>query len=208
MGCCASKKDNDSELELQKAVPAIGIPSNLRGSNVTMDESDPLTVGGQGKSTHDFLRSTTIVAHPPTIPIGAAMASAPIEQDAAYWEVKVIKQGDIQIGVSRKLTSKELEAGVSRTAEVGQERYWVFSEPLFEGDVVGVAFSQSDFPNLAFTKNGKSMPGNDFKKITGMVYPVVGVGSGACVKVVFEHDQLANEMPSRFSPLMVAQSVL
>lgn len=136
------------------------------------------------------------------------MASAPIEQDAAYWEVKVVKQGNIQIGVSRKLNAKELESGINKIPESGKERYWVFSEPLFEGDVVGVAFSQSDFPNLAFTKNGRSMPENDFKKITGMVYPVVGVSGGAAVKVVFENDKLANEMPSRFSPLMVAQSVL
>lgn len=140
---------------------------------------------------------------------GAAMASAPIEQDAAYWEVKVVKQGDIQIGVSRKLTSKELETGIKDIPQAGKDqRYWVFSEPLFEGDVIGIAFSQSDFPNLAFTKNGSSMAGNDFKKITGMVYPVVGVGGGATVKVVFENEELSNEMPSRFSPLMVAQSVL
>lgn len=46
-----------------RAQAAIGIPASLRGSQVEMAEGDPLSVSGQG----------------------AAMASAPIEQDGAYW---------------------------------------------------------------------------------------------------------------------------
>ena len=186
MGCCSSKSSADAlEVQNSSAAPSIGIPANLRGAGVEMHEGDPLTVTGKG----------------------AAMASAPIEQDAAYWEVKVLKAGSIRMGVSRKLNVKELEAGVSGGGDA--PRSWTYADDnLNEGDVIGVAFSQSDLPNLAFTKNGKPRPTADVRKIGGMVYPVVSVNDGATVKVVFESEEFANSPPSRFSALMVAQSVL
>ena len=57
MGCCASKNDDDL-LEVQRALPAIGMPAQFRGSRVEIDSGDALVIGGTG----------------------AAMASAPIEQ--------------------------------------------------------------------------------------------------------------------------------
>jgi len=139
---------------------------------------------------------------------GAAMASAPIEQDAAYWEVKCVSSGSVGIGVTRKLSPKDLEGGCESSADEDPRRQWVMYSKLQEGDSIGIAFSQADMPNLAFTKNGKSTPSYDVRKVPGMVYPVVSVSGGASVKVVFEEEDFENTPPSRFSPLMVAQSVL
>jgi hypothetical protein len=188
MGCCASSDASAAVLEVQTAPPAIGIPSNLRGANVEMSSGDPLTVSGQG----------------------AALASAPIEQDVAYFEVKVLQPGRISIGVARKLSAKELEAGLLKHDGEDKElpRSWVYSAPLAAGDIIGVAFSQADMPNLSFTKNGKEQRKFDVKKIGGMVYPVVSVGDGASLKCVFEAADFANSPPARFGALMVAQSVL
>ena len=66
MGCCASQTSADA-LEVQSTqLPSIGIPKSNRGSVVKTSDDDPLTITGEG----------------------SAMASAPIEQDAAYWEVR------------------------------------------------------------------------------------------------------------------------
>ena len=185
MGCCASKASSEDELENPRALPSIGIPDAFRGSNVEADTQ--LTVSGTG----------------------AAMASAPVEQDAAYWEVKVVKPGDICIGVARKLTTKELEAGFSRARKDDElPRSWVFDGDFEAGDIIGLAFGQSDLPNLSFTRNGKAQPAFDVRKIGGTVYPVVSVGGGAVIKVEFESEEFANSPPHGFSALMVAQSML
>jgi hypothetical protein len=185
MGCCGSKAPSDDVLQNPRAVPSIGIPDAYRGSKVAADAQ--LTVSGEG----------------------AAMASAPVEQDAAYWEVKVVKPGAIFIGVARKLSTKELEAGFSRAKDDDEPpRSWVFDGKVEAGDIIGVAFGQSDLPNLSFTKNGKAQPAFDVRKIGGMVYPVVSVGGGAVIKVEFESEEFANSPPHGFSALMVAQSML
>ena len=118
----------------------------------------------------------------------------------------MIAPGSLAIGVSRKLQSEELDAGIDGSSE---NRWWTLDIPLDDGDVIGVAFGQSDLPNLSFTRNGKPLMMHDVKKIGGTVYPVISVGAGACVKIVFESEEFTHPPPtSRFSPLMVAQSVL
>jgi hypothetical protein len=194
MGCCSSCASPKAQeaLEVQGTPPSIGIPSSLRGSKIVTDDTDPLMVSGEG----------------------AALASSPIEQDAAYWEIKVVKAGAIRLGVARKLGPKELEGGVKPPKGGGEpgngraQRSWCADIALAEGDNVGVAFGQADLPNLSFTKNGKPLPEHDVKKIGGMVYPVFSVGGGACIKVLFESGDFENEPPRSFSPLMVAQSVI
>ena len=129
MGCCsscASKSSGQGDvLEVQGTPPSIGIPSSFRGSKILMDEADPLVVSGEG----------------------AALASAAIEQDAAYWEVKVVKTGTIRLGVARKLVPKELEAGVKPLPSSAggaspskAQRSWCADLVLEEGDNIGIAF--------------------------------------------------------------------
>lgn len=121
-----------------------------------------------------------------------------------------MKAGMICIGVARKLSAAELETSLegANNCDDSARRAWVFDALLKEGDTIGVAFGQTDLPNLAFTKNGKPVPSFDVKKIGGMVYPVVSVANGGAVKVVFDRDGFLNPPPARFSPLMVAHSVL
>jgi hypothetical protein len=66
MGCCGAKLASADSLAIagNRATPAIGMPPTNRGSKVIL--TDPLCLSGDG----------------------AALASAPIEQDAAYWEVR------------------------------------------------------------------------------------------------------------------------
>ena len=111
--------------------------------------------------------------------------------------------------MARKLSTKELEAGFSRDKDDDAPlRSWVFDGKVEVGDIVGVAFGQSDLPNLSFTVNGKALSAFDVRKIGGTVYPVVSVGGGAVIKVIFESDEFANSPPHGFSALMVAQSML
>jgi hypothetical protein len=123
-------------------------------------------------------------------------------------QVKCLKPGKLSIGVARKLNQNELEAGIGEACADGIERWWTMKAFLKESDVIGVAFGQSDLPNLSFTKNGKPLPSEDVKKIGGLVYPVIGVTGDAVVQVMFESNDFEHPPPSRFSPLMVAQSVL
>ena len=141
--CCASLlgggKDGGVELQAQQPKYKIGIPESCRGSKVKVSED--LTITGEG----------------------AALASAAIEQDAAYWEVKVVSTGTIRVGVARKLQSTDLDAGVAATTSPsdGSGKTWCLdsSSPgvaLEEGDIIGVAFGQSDLPNLSFRKNAQA----------------------------------------------------
>ena len=139
---------------------------------------------------------------------GAALAAAPVEQDSAYWEIVVVKPGPMQLGVSRKMPAKLLDAGLD--GKVGDPpKSWTFDGgKLAEGDVVGVAFTQCDLPNLSFTKNGEPTRESDVKKIGGMVYPVVSVGGEAVIRVVFAPESFANAPPPGAKPLMVVRSIL
>jgi len=187
MGCCMVIQRGDEgqgpDLEAQTASPMVGIPDNMKGPELQVDGS--LVVRGKG----------------------SALASAPIEQDAAYWEVKVIKPGSILVGVSRKLRAAELSKVLNDS--VDPPRWWLMdNDALKEGDVVGVAFGQSDLPNLSFTVNGSSQPSFDVKRIGGLVYPVFSVADGAEIQVVFQEERFESAPPPSFKPLMIVRSLL
>merc|ERR1712232_1513900 len=116
---------------------------------------------------------------------GAAVADTVIEQDASYWEVKVLDPGtSCKIGVSRDLQGMWLES------QIGDgESSWALDQakvPLKADDIVGVYFGQDDLPNLRFSLNGSPLEDASIKKVRGEAYPAVSVGGGAKVMISFE----------------------
>lgn len=195
-GCLACLRDPSSlasqvELNEKETRPHIGIPDDFRGPNVKVDTGESLCITGDG----------------------VALASAPIEQDAAYWEIHVTKTGLIKVGVARKMNRGELDRTFDASAKDENGHSWCLDGTdtranLEDGDVVGVAFTQADLPNLSFTKNGKAINFADVKKIPGTVYPVVMIGGGASIEAVFDPEKMNNQPPPTFKPLMVVRSIL
>lgn len=189
MGCCLSKAGSGSAGgEEALELPEVGIPPNAKGKDV---EVDAATLSMRGT--------------------GSALASAPIEQDQAYWEVHVLEPGEasrVRVGVSRRLKEQELSRELEDTAE-DAPRVWSFQhDGLRAGDVIGVTFGQSDLPNLSFALNGSPQPTFDVKKIGGLVYPVFSVARGAAIRVVFDPDKFEQQPPPTAKPLMVVRSLL
>ncbi len=76
--------------------------------------------------------------------------------------------GTTCIGVARKLTAAELETGLTGSSNPqggGVRRAWCVEQHFAVGDVVGIAFGQTDLPNLSFTKNGRPLSSFDVKKV-------------------------------------------
>lgn len=71
MGCCLSpqRRESDADVGADQGgaddLPRIGFPDAFKGKEVSINDAT-LTISGKG----------------------SALASAPIEQDAAYWEVR------------------------------------------------------------------------------------------------------------------------
>mmetsp|Transcript_13521 Transcript_13521/g.39350 ORF Transcript_13521/g.39350 Transcript_13521/m.39350 type:complete len:192 (-) Transcript_13521:40-615(-) len=191
MGCCFSQSASPGTSSGAEAVglPEIGIPASAKGKDVVVDNAN-LSISGSG----------------------SALASAPIEQDRAYWEVKVVdpgSQGRIRVGVSRRLKEEDLHQEIDEASQGDKRRVWSFQQgDLKAGDVVGVTFGQSDLPNLSFLVNGEPQPAFDVKKIGGLVYPIFSVGQGATLRVVFDPEHFEQQPPPAAKPLMVVRSLL
>mmetsp|Transcript_68043 Transcript_68043/g.142085 ORF Transcript_68043/g.142085 Transcript_68043/m.142085 type:complete len:187 (-) Transcript_68043:121-681(-) len=128
---------------------------------------------------------------------GAALANTMVEQDAAYWEVRIAKLGEkAEIGVAYERPKKE---DLADALHDGQQGWCVSSgpagKPFEEGDVIGVAFGQGDIPNLRFFLNGQAIDEATVKHVRGEVYPAVFLDGGTELKWGFEPEQFAQPIP-------------
>ena len=174
---------------------------------------------------------------------GVALVSIPLEQDGCYFELHVRKAGAFTVGVSRAVDDEKVlaEGPVTWGLEVEPAELELqmppesssLSEASVEvvpesegraipvrakaGDVVGVVLSQSSFPMLGFTLNGRALPGKAVERVRGLVYPAVhvkrdddkGGDEGPCVSWAFDEYEWAFKPPSsRYSMLMESRDML
>lgn len=168
---------------------------------------------------------------------GVALVSIPLEQDSCYFELHVRKAGAFTVGVSRAVDDKKVLAegplAWGLEVEPAQLELQMPHEASVEvvpesegraipvrakaGDVVGVVFSQSSFPMLGFTLNGRALPGKAVERVRGLVYPAVhvkrdadkGGDEGPCVSWAFDESEWAFKPPSsRYSILMESRDML
>lgn len=150
---------------------------------------------------------------------GAALATAPIHQDKAYFEVKV-QQGSNDYGIglaSIRTDLNHIPLGTDpcswilrSTGGIYSDNKLLFQLPngqrLHEGDVIGVAF---DHITLKFLINNSEIgfaingirPGDD----TGL-FPALYVDDGAILDAVF--DSFIYDPPTGYSRILVEQTLL
>ena len=70
------------------------------------------------------------------------------------------------------------------------------------GDVIGIIFSQSSFPMLQFTLNGRLLESKSVERVRGLVFPALhlkgacGEEAGPCVSFALHEDDWAFKPPS------------
>jgi hypothetical protein len=141
---------------------------------------------------------------------GLAIASLPLEQDCAYWQVQVLKAGRFSMGVSRAADAKTLEGNDEKgplewALHVGgdgcdeatkqEEGATVTAQ---DGDVFSCVFDQSSFPMLRFFQNGKEeLEKKAVNRVRGLVFPTLQVyGDGAELSFLFHESDWTHPPPS------------
>ncbi|CAK0874557.1 unnamed protein product [Prorocentrum cordatum] len=133
--CCPPRSESDEEAPL---VASPGVHIGKRGTHVE--------VAGQGRGI--LVRGE-----------GSALADTVIEQDAAYWEVRVLDLGaECHIGVAYELSGHLLDSQLG-----DRSCSWTLSQELHRGDVIGVAFGQGDIPNLRRAPSQERAPPPDMR---------------------------------------------
>ena len=138
---------------------------------------------------------------------GAALASAALHQDAAYWEVKVRQTGTFCVGVSRKVPSAELEGAIGNNKNSWGLNSNTSGIPFAAGDIIGCAYGQSERPMLAFYRNGELLAGQSVQRIRGLVYPAVSVGDGTVLEANYTQS-FVHPPPTGFSGIIPAADMI
>lgn len=143
---------------------------------------------------------------------GGVRATAPIQQNKAYWEVKIQQSGIWSCGVGlrscdlNKTLGEDDKSWVINSENVIQQNrnveYRLDQMKVQEGDVVGFSY---DHVELNFYLNGVNL-NTPLLGIKGTVYPVLYVDDGAILDAVF--DSFRNEPPSGFDRIMVEKALL
>ena len=169
---------------------------------------------------------------------GTVLGSAALYQDRAYWEVAVVRPGCFGLGVARRCPSTQLSDLNATTFDGGRSWGAIFGaeDPaggeaeeevdrsnspfgdlevgdefvdLYEGDVVAVAFDQSDMPRISYFLNGKELCGKRVHgKIKGVVFPAFAVSGDSMLNVIFNESDFKGKMPDGFSGIIPARDVL
>mmetsp|Transcript_58768 Transcript_58768/g.137577 ORF Transcript_58768/g.137577 Transcript_58768/m.137577 type:complete len:192 (+) Transcript_58768:88-663(+) len=143
---------------------------------------------------------------------GVALAGTVIEQDAAYWEIRVLEPGTTSrsafVGVALDLNGQRLDSklgdGTSSWALGGD----LPGGALQKNDVIGVAFGQGDIPNLRFYRNGTEIREAEVLRIRGEAFPAFSVSDGAELLVVFESSSFAQDPPGRHVAIVAPRKMI
>eukprot|EP00933_Yihiella_yeosuensis_P015714 TRINITY_DN13619_c2_g1_i1.p1 TRINITY_DN13619_c2_g1~~TRINITY_DN13619_c2_g1_i1.p1 ORF type:complete len:192 (+),score=37.90 TRINITY_DN13619_c2_g1_i1:50-625(+) len=175
--CCPPKGDaDDGELPL---VPPVKVKIGKRGAHVKVaTDVSSMTITGSG----------------------TALADCVIEQDAAYWEVRVLEVGQdnlARVGISFDVGGQRLDSHIGD----GQSSWAIGGDlvggPLVKNDLIGIAFGQGDIPNLRFFRNGEAIYDAEVLRVRGEAHPAVSVGEGDELMWVFEPGAFAKTPPGR-----------
>jgi len=154
------------------------------------------------------------------------VASVSIEQDATYFEVKVLRKGPVGIGVMVAGSKQSLQRGTvggrscptshgvvciveeDEEEEKKEEEKKTKEDEVtvdFEGgkflktrpnDIIGVAFCQSDMPMLSFYHNGTPISMYDVDKVRGTVRPAISVEQGSSAEFIFDEESFKHSPPN------------
>lgn len=143
---------------------------------------------------------------------GKALANSQLIQDKAYFEVKVIKPGNIGIGVSKN-TKNHLSEGVGQDSESWGILFTPRDGPslykISQGSVISCLFDQSDVPAmLSYCKDDRPIEGAKVSGMKGSVIPAISVSGGAEIEVIFDSQLLEYTPPTGFSPIIFSQNFM
>ncbi|KAG8187811.1 hypothetical protein JTE90_001186 [Oedothorax gibbosus] len=143
---------------------------------------------------------------------GAALATVPINQNKAYFEMKLQQTGVWGVGLSTR------HADLNRVPMGKDKESWVLTsegtimhcadvlyklpEMPMEGDIVGVSY---DHVEINFYVNGKSLM-FPVTGVKGEVFPVLYVDDGAILDAAFA--TFSHQPPPGFDRIMVEKSLL
>uniref|UniRef100_A0A915A9V0 SPRY domain-containing protein n=1 Tax=Parascaris univalens TaxID=6257 RepID=A0A915A9V0_PARUN len=141
---------------------------------------------------------------------GGALATAPIVQNKAYFQVSLQQSGVWGVGVANRsvnLNSVPISANswvLRHTGEVVANGEVVdkLLEPIEEGDCIGVAFDHVD---LKFYKNGVQLPVS-ISNVRGQVFPLVYVDDSAILDAIFR--LFSYNAPPGYEEIMLEQTLL
>eukprot|EP00931_Biecheleriopsis_adriatica_P055136 TRINITY_DN32531_c0_g1_i1.p1 TRINITY_DN32531_c0_g1~~TRINITY_DN32531_c0_g1_i1.p1 ORF type:complete len:192 (+),score=30.45 TRINITY_DN32531_c0_g1_i1:65-640(+) len=142
---------------------------------------------------------------------GVLLADTLIEQDAAYWEVRVLEVGNSNqcfVGVALELANQRLNSMIGDATSSWAVGGNLPGGPLQKNDVIGVAFGLGDIPNLRFYRNGQQIFEAEVLRIRQEVYPAVSVSDGAEVLMVFEGAGFAHEPPGRHTSVIPPRKMI
>lgn len=133
-------------------------------------------------------------------------------QDKAYFEVRVVRSGEIRVGVS-KASRESLEKGVGLDAESWGQSFTatdeLYSYKADEEAVVGCLVDQSDYPaRLNYTLNGERLESALVTGMRGPILPAVSVSAGAEAEVTFDAALLHHDPPQGFSCISFSQNFM
>lgn len=144
--------------------------------------------------------------------VGAVIADAGLHQGRAYWEIKVVDFPD-EARLGAGVCKKELpESGYYNSALLssadGTAWTQVFGEQGVQvkpGDLIGVAYDQSDLPLLAFFVNGNKAAEILVRGRGSLLFPVFCVSGGAKVHLNFGPEKFdSTAVPTGFSGIIKA----
>lgn len=143
---------------------------------------------------------------------GGALASAPLVQSKAYFEVKIQQSGVWGVGLATRNTD------LNRSPGGHDAESWVLcwdgvfrhnntelhkiQDSAQEGDILGISY---DHIELNFYINGKPTD-SPVTGIRGNVYPALYVDDGAILDIVL--DNFHHSPPGGFDKIMLEQSLL
>ncbi|KAI1702444.1 SPRY domain-containing protein [Ditylenchus destructor] len=141
---------------------------------------------------------------------GGVLATAPIVQNKAYFQVHIQQSGTWGIGLATRAADLT-KAPVTKNAWILNNEGSLMAEnelvskmdaPFQEGDTIGVAF---DHVELKFFKEDQPIP-LSISNVKGQVYPVVYVDDNAILDVKF--NSFLTKTPAGYEEIMIEQTLL
>lgn len=208
MGCCFSRKDIASHVELSKS-----------GQDIT---NDTLTckLGVRGEKIKVFAGENGFNV----VGSGMVLGSCPLDCDTARWEVVIQKLDDanlsaenptIQIGVLRfnpKQSKLNLNCSLMENENSKETPAWCLKGVSFtEGDVIGVYWDQTDLPMLSFTRNGHLLAQASINRIrpSSDIYPAISIVGDNKVAIAFDDSSFRfPPIASKFKMIICSSSII
>uniref|UniRef100_A0A914DRG1 SPRY domain-containing protein 7 n=1 Tax=Acrobeloides nanus TaxID=290746 RepID=A0A914DRG1_9BILA len=141
---------------------------------------------------------------------GAALATAPIVQSKAYFQINIQQSGVWGVGVANRKANLSKVPVIDRAwllrndgkVVANGEEIGHISIPFEEGDSIGVAF---DHVELKFYKGGELLPVS-ITNVREQVFPIIYVDDSAIIDVKFSSFSLIP--PPGYQEIMIEQTLL